>query len=189
MNYSEAKIIAGYIIANLSDSCLRIEEAGSLRRKKAVLEHDIEIVCIPKPGAPRPEFGQKVVFTSWLDLSLSKMEDTRLLRKTRGAEKYRKYEVNLAKFGITALNPFYLDLFIVKPETWGVQFTLRTGPHEFSHRCVTSKKFGGLLPDDMKVEGGRVWNVEHNVLLETPEEIDFLNVLELGWIEPKDRNA
>lgn len=98
------------------------------------------------------------------------------------------------------MNDFYLDLFIVRPETWGVQYLIRTGNADFSHRCVTPRKFGGYLPDDCKVEDGRVWRywagdadmgaaklADIANPLETPEESDFLALLGLGWIEPENR--
>ncbi|MES1181962.1 MAG: hypothetical protein ABUL44_04115, partial [Flavobacterium sp.] len=48
MEYSKAKSIADKAILLLKEHCIRIEIAGSIRRKKSEVK-DIEIVAIPKP--------------------------------------------------------------------------------------------------------------------------------------------
>lgn len=79
-----------------------------------------------------------------------------------------------------------LDLFIVSPPAdWGVILTIRTGPPDFSRWIVTRREKGGALPDRYRVNQGAVWEGKEKV--ECFNEIDFLNLLDLGWIEPKDR--
>jgi DNA polymerase/3'-5' exonuclease PolX len=79
-----------------------------------------------------------------------------------------------------------LDLFIVtRPAQWGVILAIRTGPADFSKWIVTPRKYGGALPSNCHVEGGRV--LRQQIPLEMPEERDFLDFLGLGWVEPKDR--
>jgi len=48
MKYSEILLIAEQVKAELQPHCIRIEIAGSIRRKKPECR-DIEIVAIPKP--------------------------------------------------------------------------------------------------------------------------------------------
>jgi DNA polymerase/3'-5' exonuclease PolX len=201
MNYTHAFNIADYLKLNLQEHCLPgyCRVAGSVRRKKAECG-DLEFVVIPAPGHPRPEFGQKRIFTSHLDLALYQMEcaDT-FTRRVLDGPREKKFVVNTRRFGITALNDFNFEIYIVRPETWGVQFVIRTGSADFSHKCVTPRKFGGYLPDDCKVHDGRVWRYragdvdltlpleEIAIPLKTLEERDFLDLLELGWIEPEAR--
>ena len=100
--------------------------------------------------------------------------------------------------------PIKLDLFIATPPAqWGLLMVIRTGPNKpdnnFSKWCVTQRHKGGCLPNGVREEFGAVWNGEDKVekisLLPKqndyimPEEIDFLNFIGLGWIEPKDRVA
>jgi DNA polymerase/3'-5' exonuclease PolX len=194
MYYEDAKHIADELVLLLAPSCERIEIAGGVRRKKES-PHDIEIVCIPAPGAPRASFGDKHTYRTYLDKDLAFIEADRVLPlKVKGGEKYKQYHINTERFGVRLYIPFALDLFIVTPETWGVLFTIRTGPSEFSRQIVTPKSLGGLLPDGYKVKDGRVWvcpNWHSDEPLDTPidlpEEKDFLDFLGLGWIEPEKR--
>lgn len=149
----------------------------------------LEIVCVPKPGAPRPEFGQKRIFTTHLDAALFRLEcDGRLGLRPKDGPRQKQIAINLDAFGVRTLDRFFLDLFIVRPDSWGVQFTIRTGPAEFSHKCVTKRSLGGYLPDRMKVEDGLLWDMEpESRVIPTLQEIDFLEAIGLGWIEPRDR--
>lgn len=191
MNYTLAKSIADYLAGELREHCLPgyCQIAGGLRREKADV-HDIEIVCIPVPDMPRPEFGQKRIFASFLDLALYRLECAgRLGRREKDGPKYKKIAIDLDSFGIRTADRFFLDLFIVRPETWGIQFTLRTGPDVFSRKCVTPRKNKGFLPDNCEYIRGetRIERAGETVLL--PNEEDFLDLLGLGWIEPRDRAA
>lgn len=79
-----------------------------------------------------------------------------------------------------------LDLFLMRPPAqWGVIFLLRTGPAEFSHKAVTRKRLGGLLPSDCQMEGGQVWR--NGKLVRMPEEEDFLKLLGLPGLAPQER--
>jgi DNA polymerase/3'-5' exonuclease PolX len=174
MKLDDAQVIAEQLAAILRPHCQRIEIAGSVRREKAE-PNDIEICAIPLLGTPIDMFGlPQATPVSMLD------------------------EFNWSSIGKLALNGprqkkialdegINLDLFIVLPglQDWGLIYTIRTGPAEFSHWCVTQRKRGGGLPSDCVVDGGRVWRGGEHVPM--PEEIDFLNFLGLGWIDPKDR--
>jgi DNA polymerase/3'-5' exonuclease PolX len=78
-----------------------------------------------------------------------------------------------------------VDLFITRPEQWGVVMTLRTGPANFSRDLVTTKQKGGLLPSHLKVKDGRVW--AGSKALDTSSEEKFFDLLGLKWIEPRNR--
>ncbi len=189
MNYSLVKHLAEYLVLNLQESCARIEPAGSFRRQKAECG-DLEIVCIPTPGAPRPEFGQKRIFSSHLDLALYRLEcEERLGSRLKDGEKYKQIVIRAERFGIQTPELFKLDLFIVRPDTWGVQFAIRTGPADFSHKFVTKRSLGGWLPDRLKVEEGLLRENQAGTIIPTPEERDFFNALEMPWIEPAERQA
>lgn len=186
MNYLIAKHFADELIVGLAPSCLRIEVAGSVRRKKPEVK-DIELVCIPRPGAPRPEFGQKP-FLSHLEHALHEMEQAEMLgSRIKDGQKYKQIVINTKGLGFITTELFKLDLFIVRPETWGVQFAIRTGPAEFSHRLVTKQEWGGLLPDHMKVEDGLLWDTETRQVIPTLEEQDFFAAIGLEWFEPTER--
>lgn len=172
---NQAQALTDKIIAALSPGCLRAEAAGSVRRGKAEIG-DIEIVCIPRPTFDL--FGEHI--GSVLDMVLTNLvNEGRLIRGDKNGVKYKN-------FLIPTVPDLKLDLFITTPECWGVNFTIRTGPAEFSQRLVTQRDKGGLLPSDLSVSGARVWRGAE--ALRTDEEIDLFRLIGLDWIEPKDRN-
>jgi DNA polymerase/3'-5' exonuclease PolX len=174
MTYAEAKRLADQLLAELSPVCERIEIAGGVRREKPE-PHDIELVAIPKMEPIKDLFGEWGRSRNLLNeyiISHGYFVD-------RGGDRFKK---------IVLTPEISCDLFIVLPpfRQWGVLFTLRTGPEKFSHRIVTPRKHGGYMPSDCRERDGAVWN-KNNELIPMPEEIDFLNFLGLGWIEPKER--
>ena len=71
-----------------------------------------------------------------------------------------------------------VDLFIVRPPAdWGVIFTIRTGPADWSQRLVTECQRWF-----MRVEGGRL--LHHGRHVPCPEEADFLAAIGQPWLDP-----
>jgi DNA polymerase/3'-5' exonuclease PolX len=170
----QAQTLTAKIIDALAPGCQRIEPAGSVRRCRPEVG-DLEIVCIPRPTLDL--FGNPT--GSLLDLILADLVIAkRLIRGDKNGDKYKN-------FYIPAFTGLKLDLFITTPECWGVNFTIRTGSAEFSHKLVTPKWQGGFLPGDLRVAGARVWRGDE--VVPTNEELDLFELLELDWIEPKDR--
>jgi DNA polymerase/3'-5' exonuclease PolX len=173
MKLEAALPIAERLVGCLAPLCTRIQIAGSIRRRKPEVG-DIEIVAQPQLQPVGDMFGQPAGYHSLLN-------DRKLLESLgsviKGGEKYAQIEL---PEGIN------LDLFMVTPPAhWGVILTLRTGPDTFSKRCVTIRQKGGLLPSCYKVDRGAVWSGDR--VVDLPEEIDFLNLLGLGWVEPEKR--
>lgn len=167
----EAREIAQTVTARLMSYCERIEIAGSIRRNKPEIG-DIEIVAIPRKhydffGEPTSDHALNSV--TWSDFG----------KLVKNGSKYKQIELN------EGIN---LDLFIVTPPAqWGVQLMIRTGSADFSHRFVTVKQHGGLLPSCYRVKDGAIWYGEQ--MVETPEEQDVFNLLGLNFIEPEKRTA
>ena len=160
MELQRARTIAKRLVDRLLPYCERIEIAGSIRREMAEVG-DIEIVAIPNDFA---------------DAMLPE-----LLPGARFLKDGSRYKQIALPEGIN------LDLFLVRPPNaqWGVIFLLRTGPAEFSHKAVTKKRMGGLLPSDCVVANGRVWR--NGKFIPMPEEEDFLKLLGLPGLAPKER--
>ena len=160
----QATALANKIVTALSPGCLRAEIAGSIRRQKEYVG-DLEIVCIAKPE---------------LDSVIEELvTDNRLTRGDKNGKKFKN-------FLIPSVPGLGLDLFIPTRETWGVIFTIRTGPAEFSQKLVTQQNKGGFLPSDLHVKEGRIWRGSE--ALPTPEEASVFKML--GWyIEPENRTA
>ncbi len=175
MLLEDALPIANKCLADLMPYCERAEIAGSIRRQKPEVK-DIEIVVIPKTETVNDLFGDPAEEISLLENAMSN-----ILKAWDGwtLKNGQKYKQILLPGGMK------LDLFIVTKETWGVQFTLRTGSAEYSHWLVTQRRYGGALPSHAKIEGGRI--VVHGKQLETPEEKDFFAFLEIPMPAPSER--
>ncbi|RJP53605.1 MAG: hypothetical protein C4583_04265 [Anaerolineaceae bacterium] len=210
MKHADALKIAEELVECLRPVCTRIEIAGSIRRGKADVK-DIEIVAIPDltpVPRPRAEFGKPIpkMFKTKLDAILEELFQENKLQREKDGEKYKKLIIDPQEFGVdgepwggstTLIHPVKVDLFLVTPPAeWGVQMVIRTGPAEFSHWCVTRVRNGGAMKNTHRVQDGAVWlgdreekNPDPSTKLSMPEEIDFLNFLGLGWIEPGEREA
>jgi DNA polymerase/3'-5' exonuclease PolX len=172
MTYAEAKRLADQLLAELAPVCERIEIAGGVRREKPE-PHDIELVAIPKMEPMKDMFGLPAGQRNLLNQYI---EDNYFCDKD--GDRYKK---------LVLMSDISCDLFIVlPPNQWGVMFVIRTGPADFSHRIVTIRKHGGNLPSNCRVKNGCVLDPQ-NKIIPMPEEIDFLNFLGLGWIEPRER--
>ncbi len=207
MKYPDALAIGQWMVEKLRPACERIEIAGSVRRRKREVK-DIEIVAVPDLHPPRPVFGQRKIFKTRLDEVLNCLFEEKHIGLEMNGDKYKK--LNVYRPG--DWNPaIQIDLFLVTPPSqWGVTYAIRTGPaaleNNFSKWIVTQRHKGGCLPDGYFVKHNVVW-IESQIseegvprdpakavtvmtdsnYLPMPEEMDFLNFLGLGWLEPGNR--
>jgi len=174
MKYASALEIASALVEQFEPYCERVAIAGSIRRGKADVK-DIEIVAKPFTTPIENMFGDATGY-------LSRMNDfpyDELGALVKGGSRMKQI---LLHEGIS------LDLFIVLPPAqWGVIYTIRTGPKEFNVWTQTPRREGGAMPSFAKTKDGAVW--AHGEIIPMPEEQDFLDFLELGWIEPAERKA
>jgi hypothetical protein len=141
--------------------------------------HDVEILVIPVTTPDMDMFGGVCGTISRLELDLP-----RLVYKWRA--RIIVDGPKLKKMILPGNLP--LEICISTPERWGVEMLIKTGPAEFSHKCVTARREGGYLPSYCQIKNG--WQVYHRdggLLLEMPSERAFLEFIGLGWIEPEDR--
>lgn len=180
---ADALAIAEQLLVHLEPACARIEIAGSLRRQTDTVG-DIELVAIPLAERDVDLFGQPVGAPhSLLDDALADLAARRLIRATgKDGPAFKQF-----LYGPNSAELMPVDLFLVHPETWGVQFMIRTGNAVFSHWMVTSQAAGGALPFGYKVAEGRLWH--HGARLTTPEEADLFAAIGLPFIPPADRSA
>jgi len=203
MNYADAITIGTSILEKVKPAC---EEGycvlgGGLRRRKPDV-HDIEIVAKPILKTPRPMFGMKL-FKTTLDQVLYGMEGSGQIMRISGADKMKKYLVDPSMFAVDSKETIHVEFWLVTPPAqWGVQLVIRTGPgsgdDHFSKWVVTSRSAGGALPDSYRVKHGAVWfsyqldqkgkPLDGQTPIPMPEEIDFLDFVGLGWIDPEDRH-
>jgi DNA polymerase/3'-5' exonuclease PolX len=192
MKLEEAKGIAEGLVEGMRSYCARVEIAGSIRRRKAEVK-DIEIVAIPKwelapveeqardlfgspPRAPQNFnllhfWATKLSGVRWIKPGTSEVVDWQ--PKPEG--KYWR--------GIVG-GRIKLDLFLARPDNFGLIFLIRTGSADFSQAVVTYAKHR----TSFRVGEGSLRDRDGHVL-ETFEERDVFDALRIDWVEPEQRDG
>jgi DNA polymerase/3'-5' exonuclease PolX len=183
-----AQEVATELRGMLAPACTRIAIAGSIRREKETVS-DIELVAVPliEEADGGDLWGTPVELDRLNDL-VAKLMEVRLLQP-RAVESHRADgsvttgERMGSAYKALVYRDMPVDLFIVRsPAQWGVIFTIRTGPAEWSHRLVTDcQKYL------RRVAGGQVWRAGQ--LVPCPEEEDFFRTVGQPWVEPRERSA
>jgi DNA polymerase/3'-5' exonuclease PolX len=171
--------VAEMLVSFLRPACEKVEIAGSLRRGKAEVG-DIEIVIEPTLEPIFGLFRLTMTYRNLLDPLLEELVAGKVVgRGERWGNRYKT-------LSIPELPGLKCDLFIVLPPAqWGVIFTIRTGPADFSRRLVTKRRYGGLLPSHMRIKDGALWIGEESA--PTPTEQSFFEAIGLEWIPPEKR--
>jgi DNA polymerase/3'-5' exonuclease PolX len=181
MKLYEARRVAEDVVRRLKPHCEQIEIAGSIRRGKADVG-DIEIVAAPLMSYQNDLLGDPVPVNPLEHYPWSSLGEC-----IKCGPRYKQIRIP-TDATITGTSWINLDLFIVLPPAqWGVIYTIRTGPVEFSHWCVTQRKKRGGLPSDCTVRDGGVYRGDQ--LIPMADELDFLDFLGLGWVNPSERKA
>jgi len=199
MNLSEAKTVANHLVDFMRPWCEQIEIAGSIRREVPVVK-DVELVCVPKwENAPATEFRPDQLFEISAPLPVNLLHRWAMTQDvvqwikpgTSDIIPWRvtpegKYWHGLTGFAEGA-ERIKLDLFLARPENFGVIYTIRTGSADFSRELVTYARDHtiyrvqeGYLVDDRQL--GRPKIV-------CPDEETLFGLLNLEWIEPRARGG
>ena len=182
-----ARVLAAQVLDLLGQSCERIDIAGSIRRERQDVG-DIEIVAAPRfEEEPAGLWGEPSTVDR-LAARLGELAADGLLLPRAVAVHRKDGSVETQqrvgdRYQALAYRGFPVDLFIVRPPaSFGVIFTIRTGPADWSERLVTDcqRKF-------WRVQSGQLLKLGQPV--ECPEERDFLRAIGQPWIEPRDRSA
>lgn len=178
MELAKAYKIAERIVTLIRPACVRAEIAGSIRRQKSIVK-DIEIVAIVndydmlyrllavegqfiKPGVPE--------IMPWPPKS-----DAKYVR-------------------MFLSDNIKLDLFVGNSDNWGALFCMRTGSASGDNGSAFTGFVPALFSQWKKVsKGGRMVGCQPTTVdglqLAVPEEQDFFDLLDVEWVEPKDRTS
>ncbi len=169
--------------------------AGSVRRAAADCK-DVELVIIPRWGSRRSDGDLFPMIHNLAQLAIEDVGET--LRPIKpGVPLWGEIgEISVApcalpKWPLKAEGKYWrlwmpnlqatADIFVCTPETWGLNFTLRTGSADFSHGLATRwNKLGGVFAGARLVD-------RTGKTLETPEEQDVFDLLEIEWVLPPER--
>jgi DNA polymerase/3'-5' exonuclease PolX len=187
--------VAERLVEELGPFCERTEIAGSIRRGKPD-PHDIELVCVPKFAqwavTGQMEFGAQVPVETFnvLDHELDKLAAAGILADRKDKNERRAWGERFKRAVVYpphSNRSYALDLFsVIEPAQWGVIFSIRTGPADFSHALVTSRLQGGAMPPDMAAKWGGLYH--GGQLVETPEEEDFFRAIGVPCWRPEERS-
>jgi DNA polymerase/3'-5' exonuclease PolX len=176
MPLEEARAIAEDIVKDLRRCCSAIMITGSIRRE-AKKVHDIDLLVLACPSQERDLFGQPITSTNALDDAMPALQ-----------AKWHAHKIAAGPQEKLLLLPkgLKLEIRVSTPASWAVELVIRTGPEDFTHKCVTKRMYAGYLPSNCQIKNG--WLVYRGAtIIPMASEMDFLNFLELGWIEPRDR--
>jgi DNA polymerase/3'-5' exonuclease PolX len=194
----DALTLAEDLRAELAPACVRIEIAGSVRRRMQIVG-DIELVAVPWLQAP---LIQEQLFGADVEVTVRNAFDERCAELREQGELADRLDVRGrpawgAKFKRALYHDVPCDLFsVLAPAQWGVIYAIRTGPADFSHQFVThhgvyfrdskGARRGGLLPRQFSVRDGQLVDATSagGCVLETPEEADFFAAIDVAYREP-----
>ncbi|MGC2239165.1 MAG: hypothetical protein WA584_23620 [Pyrinomonadaceae bacterium] len=194
-NLTEARTIAESIVREMTPFAERVIIAGSIRRGKSSVK-DIEIVAVPKwdtlkvqtgdlfePEREEPRnllwrwaLAQTEIF--WIKPGTN--EIIGWLPKTDG-----RYWHGIIYPVVGSSESIKLDLFLCKPENWGVISTIRTGPADFSQALVSFIKFR----TPYRVKDGNLMVEETEEIIPCAEEEDFFRNAGLTFVPLAAREA
>ena len=157
MKLEVAQKMAADVINRLSPYCQKIEVAGSIRRRKAIV-HDIDLVLIPSDP--------------W-NLESEVLALARPFQPKLSGEKLKRFDYNGAQ----------IDLYYASPETWSTLLLIRTGSKENNIRlCSRAKDMGWHLA----ASGDGLFN-ETGRRIAGDTEISIYNALGLPFQRPEER--
>jgi len=176
--------VAEALRAELAPYCERIEIAGSVRRGKPDPK-DVELLAVPK--IDNRTAAEPTLFDMPHNL-LDEYTDAQIhaerWQHRLDRNGHRSYGKRFKR--ITVDDGVAVDLFsVLPPASWGVLFVVRTGPWQFSKRCMTPHHMRGWLPAGCVVRDGAVWRDGER--LEIATEREFFLLCGKPWVGPADR--
>lgn len=191
MEFEQALRVAVDVADYLRPYCERLSVAGSIRRGVREVK-DIEIVCIPR-WEDRQLEGVMFDFPNKVNLLHDAVAQSTVIRWIKpGASdviswpikpdgKYWRGLIHPGCFGSS--DYIKLDLFIARPENWGVIYAIRTGSADFSRALVT---YARDRTDYRVAEGMLVYK---GAPVPCPEEEVLFDSLSLLWVDPPSRRG
>ena len=165
LHLSAADKLAAKIVAALAPYCERIEIAGSIRRRRPLV-NDIDIVCLPNRG-------------DYVTLRERILTHTRLV--TDGKETIISRLANNVQLDLWLAQQPKKDLFSSTPTNFGALFLSRTGSKEHNiWLCEQAQKLGRHFNPHYGVfERGR--------LLACATEEEIFKALRMDFVPPERR--
>ena len=180
--------IAEDLAEQLEPYAVKLEVAGSIRRRKATVK-DIEIVAVPRfeehvgPsemelfGAIPPE--RETVNVLWRRIDDMIPTEQRI----KWGKRYRQFRFE-AREGHTIT----VDLFTGSVASWGWNLLVRTGSAEFSHHVARELNRRGFTSKDFMVYRKDRGGKPEGESVPTLEEADVFRLAGMGFLKPEKRS-
>jgi DNA polymerase/3'-5' exonuclease PolX len=209
MELGEVRRAAETLVTMMSKYCERVEIGGSIRRGKPQVK-DMEIVCVPKwEIAPIEEqvrdlFGSPPKTPANFNLLhyWAVCEQKILTWIKPGTQEIIPWQVKpegkywRGVFTGAAMESFKLDLFLARPENFGIIHLIRTGAAEFSAAVLGHAKHNtpyqteSSYYEEHEMKGkpeGYLVRKATGERVETREEHDVFELLGLEYLAPAER--
>jgi DNA polymerase/3'-5' exonuclease PolX len=181
--WGKAQAVAEEICALLRPGCLRIEIAGSLRRRKSDVG-DIEILYIPiLQAAKDPEDLFAMRSVDCAEDGIRVMVATGILERrlnTLGRETYGP----LNKLMLHVASGIPVDLFAATEENWFNYLVCRTGPTDLNARIATAAQSIGWMWNPY---GSGFTAKDNGQVARVETEQDVFDFVGLPYQEPEAR--
>lgn len=182
-----ARQYADQVVGLIGSACERFTTVGALRRMQPTIS-EIGFLAIPLLVDTRDLFGEVRETRDMLDEAVARLLKSERLEpdgETPGAT--RRFRFRTAR---GAMMP--LSITWTKPNRWGADLALLTGPESLSLAMqarvgtVTHRGRAGLLPREYRYyEGLKTWEGGQEVV--TEQEEDFLRLIYGEEIPPPER--
>lgn len=165
LDRSEVEPLAFKIVSTIEEYCIRVEVAGSIRRRKPTV-NDIDIVAQPKPN-------------SWLQIIKAIRGEFDAITEKQGEKLATLYVPFASK---QRQGHLQVDLYRASRRTWGVLLLIRTGSPE--HNIYLAKL---AIRKGYRLAYSRGLVNEKGEVVASETERDVFQALGLDYIPPEER--
>lgn len=162
---TEVEPFAQKLVSKIEPHCVRVEAAGSIRRRKATV-NDIDIVIQPRPN-------------SWLEIIKTLRREFDAVTEKQGEKLATLFLPFVSKQGQGYLQ---VDLYRASKATWGILLLIRTGSKEHN---IYLAKLAIRKGYHLAYSKGLLNEKDEVVASETEE--DVFQALGLDYLPPEDR--
>ena len=165
LDRAEVEPFAATIVSTIAPHCVRVEVAGSIRRRRPTV-NDVDVLVQPKPNA-------------WLEIIKSLRREFNAVTEKQGEKLATLFLPFVSKQGQGYL---HVDLYRASKATWGILLLIRTGSKEHNiylaklaiHKGYHLAYSKGLLDEKDEVVASKT-------------EEDVFQALDLDYLPPEDR--
>ena len=177
MKLENAKVLAERLVKEMWPHCTEVKIAGSIRRQRPEVK-DIEIVAVPN-GYQLYDWARATTNpVHWIKPGTQEI----IAWQPKPDGKYWRGLITEPGTGAEVK----LDLFLATPENFGVIYTIRTGPAEFSAAIM---RYINEHQNEKQVKDGHLISRASGMKFAVPDEETFFERIGLRHIAPEDRNA